>query len=519
MRGTRNRRETAILVFGAVSCALLLYRQIAQYAALTWYGDSLTNILAVQSILETGLPYAQPPVGSANYTGDAPHLLALTYAAELYARFPFYLLSRWVDFDWIPWSALAYALLLLGWLIRRGPPEGVPVAHLALFLVMFTSSSLVSSAFWHCRYPPFLVMVVAACHFGCVRLAHDRQAGGWLPVLALALVPALFHLTALAIFFYWLGFLVVTRGAQSPGKAIALSIPAVAFAAGLAWKNRGYLPLEGFHAGILPRFFWVSIGTKLHHALPYVAVLGGGVALRERLSPHERRLAAHAAAIVVFSLACFCFVGSRKMASNPINYFLFLHPLWVLLLSLALAAPLELLLAKARNEASAVLFFAAYTLVAVSVVRFGGLRFDPHGLTRSEVAALGALAAEDPRMIFFGADAAFFALHFPRHRSYTLRDTPDPAALRLNQPVGLLFLASNSHVQNIYGETLAGSVEGFCRAVREHPGTSAVFFRARPSDLTPELEQRLRTSGLARDLAPVKTETLLARICAVTDSP
>jgi len=95
-----------LIIFFSISFALVSFHSIVgpmdEYAHSY---DEMATALAVMSIPQKGLPTLMPSLDSPNYDPGFEYIVYWEYAIECYMRLPFYLVSKYIDFDWQRWSS------------------------------------------------------------------------------------------------------------------------------------------------------------------------------------------------------------------------------------------------------------------------------------------------------------------------------------------------------------------------------------------------------------------------------
>ena len=520
----------ACLLVGA-SKLILVTCAMAKYVP---YGDEGATALAVQRLAEFGLPQMRPPANSPNYDPAFAYTTVWEYAVECVLRLPFYLVSKITPFSWGAVSSAAYGLLLLAWLgvcslrIRRAP--FLTPLSAGLFVLLFCASPLAVSEFHHLRHPPMVLISMVVAHLlASAAFVRGLERGKIAySTLAFAAAPAFFHLTASVYFAFWLvviGGLTVASARLSRWRRLALGamgVVLVAAVSGVAWQHRGFLG-AGFEAELIAVFFRQNSGG-LRQLAVLLALCAAGAVLSRRLPPFERRLLLISWGAVMFCLVALGIGAAGRLLAHPF-YLLFLHPLWIFIVTLSLMSLVRTAIAILPGfpKAGPAVFAAVATLgfLALPLSTFFNA---PQDVTRADLAKLRADVGREGKVVFFAEETFFFFNYFPEQPAFLFRSHPSVATPNPSAGDGVFgwlagkFLhtgylnGSRGFVWNTNGEILAGNLSSFCQALALYPDFKVVFFRVQPSDVESPLAERV-TPYLTAPTPIIATE-MRRRVCS-----
>ena len=520
-----------MLLCVAVGIATLLHtvQSMSNFVA---YYDEGAIALAVQRLAETGLPQMRPPTGSPNYDPAFPYLTIWEYGLECVWRLPFYLISKVVPYNWGTTSSVVFALLVLGAFalksLRTNDPLFPTPLSVGLFILLFCASPYSATHFHYLRYYPMLLVVMAASHV----LASSAFVGGLtkqrtpLAVLAFGVAPAFFHLTAIAYFGFWTTMFVGLgwRNARHLGRYQKLGFVAVVAISAcvmvvVLWAFSTFLQI-GFEPKVFAWFFWLNSSNALQLGL-LLLLLAAGAAVSGALTPFERYFLFLSWAALAFCLTAYAIGASSRILGNPYMYLLFLHPVWIWVTALSIVAVIKTLAARMPRPALAL--YAMFVACAIACWHFhpvSGFFNTPHNVTKSDLAELHRIVAKAPNsdVVFFADETYFFFNNFSAQPAFLLRahEAPHIVAARDSAAEGYVRLGSlvdsRGFVRATSGETFAGNLATFCRALALYPNAQVAFFRVRPAALEPVLADRLaRFLNVTAEAADIQRDVCSAR--------
>ncbi len=534
-----------LLLLATVVGLCLLHITVLALTPFAPYWDEVATGMAVKNFWDTGTPTLLPQLGTPNFLPGFPYPAEWEYLVEIVMRLPFYVASGFHPFHWGEVSSLVYVYVvcvgLWVWVWRSKPSTPI-LATLAIFLVLFFHSTMVTSEFHYLRYYPFLLLAMAVSHAVGIGLYLQEDQGFWgkrLKILGVTLIPAFFNPTALAGFTLWILFLGaegvyllasgrLSLGSLSRKERWGLSLMGMGVAAILGWVFWAY---NGFFhwnwSGLVwEKFFRLNTAANRYEHVFLLLLVALSPLLWKGMTRWERGLSLGSGLFLLTTLTLFASLVSGKVLNNPFMYLLFLHPIWLWFLTSLISSALRQGLGWLQFSGSGQIWvYVGCLLILTLAFKFNHFFNQPHPVTWQEIELLKKRMGSQPeRIVVLAEDTGFLFFHFPDVLAFSLRSHPDPNSLPTpdswksqGRPTSTVFQVRfqgpDHRVKTLFGETLVGNLSSFCQLVEDYPDRLYIFHRPEARHIEPALWQRLKGHAYLSNREKISAPTLMADIC------
>lgn len=543
--------EQAIILIVSISLAVFYLHKTCSYMSqFVITSDETYNYFALKSLDSAGIPYQRPPTDSINFEQDFRYPIYRQHLFDLYLRYPFYKLSKNFDYDWIRVSNLAYfylamASVLIGIFVDR--KSRIPVVTLAFLFIFFSKSPWASASFHYLRYHAYLMMSVVFSLMLCCYVyvqASFHKIIKIILILIISVIPSFLHQAGYFCILFWivylgiaelsrlLGNLVHKRGASRGQVFSSLSAMAlITFA--MIYKRKmiavGLSKLHNYEAFVpsIKTFFELNFNTTATGLTITAIVFLAGMLSFKKLSYFERRLFIFVSLFLIFALTLSSFVvGSQYSGYHGRNrYYAFLHPVYLLLLSLMVTAIYNQLAVRLiRFKLSRIAIFMLLLVPFIfDLYKLCDLHIDKYNFShsprirRAELDTVKERIKEYDCVVVTDAVCYFCQYHFPDIKSYmffgyskAFDSAQDGSTMRTRYAH---IVKHKGRVLRSNGMPHIGTRSAFCEMLAENPSKLIWFFNIDGYRTDEELLKSLKTVPYFGNGAMIPAASLQEKVC------
>ena len=475
--------------------------------------DEITNIFSLKSIQNFGLPYQSPPKETVNYVEGFPYHLYWEYGPESYLRFPFYFASTIISFNWYQISSLGYLYLILIFLIYyfiKDKSVRLPLIAISLFILCLGCSPWASCTFHFVRYYPFTLLFMVLSQFACCYIYTFSNFINlfkkYLFILVVALIPSLFHQINAFFFAFWLSFIslkiIINQFKTFNFKEYKFWLTILFLSSIIAgiitlvvnfdkWTDASYMQLfNPDNRYVFKAFLLTNLdNSKLGYFILLIFSIFGIISIRS-LSKYEFNLFLFSNAAILFSLFAFVVMGGAHVSMSTYamsRYLLFLHPLYLLIISLLLTAIVKKIFEIIKNKEAQIATYYAVLIILLALVYSKSLRlsqyFNPLVMVeKKDINSIQQIIKKD--YVILTDDSYLCTMIFPNNKNFEFRD--------YHMNINYSMKEFNGYMMSRDGSIYVGSRGAFLKMLNDNKHKLIYLYRANFNNLDDSLKSELK---------------------------